>query len=122
MAGESLAGRQVPLRAEVLRGIGLELERLANHTGDLGALAADVGYLPTSAYCGRIRGDFLNLSAFICGNRFGRGLVRSGGVSFDLDVGRILQCLERLESASRDVNNAATLLFDSASVQVVDKV
>ncbi len=35
-AVEALAGCQVPIRAEVLRGVCLELERLANHTGDLG--------------------------------------------------------------------------------------
>jgi len=63
----------------------LELERLANHAGDLGAIANDVGYLPTASYCGRLRGDFLNMTALICGNRFGRGMLRQGGVAFDLD-------------------------------------
>jgi Ni,Fe-hydrogenase III large subunit len=114
---EALAGCQVPIRAEVLRGVALELERLANHVGDLGALANDVGYLPTASYCGRIRGDFLNLTALICGNRFGRSLVRPGGVGFDLDDARKQQCLERLEVAYRDVENASNLLWNSASVQ-----
>jgi Ni,Fe-hydrogenase III large subunit len=69
------------------------------------------------SFCGRIRGDFLNLSALICGNRFGRSLIRPGGVGFDLDDGRKKQFLERLDGALRDVDNAVNLLWDSASVQ-----
>ena len=52
----------------------------------LGALANDVAFLPTSSACGKIRGDFLNLTALICGNRFGRGLVRPGGCRHDLET------------------------------------
>jgi Ni,Fe-hydrogenase III large subunit len=116
-AVEALAGCRVPARAQTLRAIALELERLANHTGDIGALAGDISYLPTASFCGRIRGDFLNMTALICGNRLGRGLVRPGGVLFDLDETRQVKLSRRLKQASKDVTNAVELLWEAPSVR-----
>ncbi len=114
---ESLAGSEAPLRAQWLRALALELERLANHTGDIGALAQDVAFLPTSAACGKIRGDFLNLTAKMCGNRFGRGLVKPGGCGYELDGPRTAEMTDGIDRALAEVELAASWLWDSASAR-----
>lgn len=114
---ERLTGQDVPERAWLLRRVGLELERLANHCGDLGAIAGDTGFLPTSSWNGRIRGDFLNMTASVCGNRFGRGLLRYGGTAHDLSPEDCDDLLTRLRAAGRDTRGAVDIMLDSASVR-----
>ena len=115
-AMEALAHRHVPERARMIRNIAQELERIACHTGDLGALAGDVGFLPTSSFCGRIRGVVLNMTAAICGNRFSRGLIRPGGVKRDIDGQLVTHLLGQLVSVRRDVTDATNLLWETPTV------
>src|SRR5207253_3452154 len=114
---EGLAGAECSPRANALRALGIELERIANHIGDLGALAGDVGFLPAASYCGRLRGDVLNLTAELCGSRLGRGWLRPGGVARDIGSDQLGELKRRLLEARRDMGNAVDLLWKSSSTR-----
>lgn len=113
---EGLGGVAVPEGIRLLRSVLLELERVANHTGDLGALAGDVAYLPTASFCGRIRGDLLNLTALLTGNRFGRNALVPGGSRVGLEPATAGEALVKLRAARRDLEGALALMFDAPSV------
>src|SRR5439155_8368788 len=55
--------------------------------------------------------------ALLCGSRFGRGMVRPGGVAFDVDARGVVELRERLERTMIDVGVAVRLLWDEPSVQ-----
>ncbi len=113
---ESLSDREISPRAEAIRVIALELERLSNHIGDLGGLSTDIGFLPPAAYFGRMRGEFLNLLMELSGNRYGRSLCRPGGVLFDLDKEMVENFRQRLRSAQKDLKEISQLFFTKSSV------
>jgi Ni,Fe-hydrogenase III large subunit len=114
---ESLARAHKTPRAQAIRGIALELERLANHIGDLGAMGADIAYQPAAAYFGRMRGECLNLLMVLSGNRYGRGLIRPGGVLFDLSPAMAGEFSARLQQLRGELAPAAELMLGNASVQ-----
>jgi len=114
---EALAEIDTDAGAKIIRVIALELERVANHVGDLGALSGDVAFLPPANYCGRMRGDFLNMSLWMCGNRFGKGMVRPGGVRNPLTDEDRRVLMQRLSEIQPQVANVIDLLFTTSSVR-----
>jgi len=114
---EALARSRKTPRAQTIRGVALELERMANHIGDLGAISGDVAYQPAAAFFGRMRGECLNLLMTLSGNRYGRGLIRPGGVHFDLPPAMADEMRGRLERLRAELEPVSALMFESASVQ-----
>ena len=99
-----------------LRAVMLELERIANHTGDLGALAGDVAFLQTQAFCGRIRGEYLNMTALLCGNRFGRNAIVPGGVRAKPSAEVYGQLKAWIARVKPELDRALKLMFHEHSV------
>lgn len=99
-----------------LRNILLELERIANHTGDLGALAGDVAFLQTASFCGRIRGEYLNMTALFCGNRFGRNAIVPGGVRVEAAPEKYGEIESWIGRVKPELDRALKLMFHEHSV------
>jgi len=114
---EALARSRKSPRAQTVRGIALELERLANHIGDLGAIGGDIAYQPAASYFGRMRGECLNLLMTLSGNRYGRGLIRPGGTLYDIPTAMAGEMRSRLETLMTELEPGGHLMLKNASVQ-----
>ncbi|BHH82459.1 hydrogenase large subunit [Desulforhopalus sp. 52FAK] len=114
---EALAGLKVDEGAKIVRTIALELERICNHIGDLGALSGDVAFNPPAAYYGRIRGEFLNLLQVLGGNRFGKGLIRPGGITHAMGEEQRKLLFDKISETTPEIKHVADLLFDAHTVQ-----
>jgi Ni,Fe-hydrogenase III large subunit len=79
-AVEVLAGTAISTEATLLRGLFLELERMANHIGDGAALAHDMALDVVASELAVLREEVMMMNGRLAGNRFLRGLNRPGGV------------------------------------------
>jgi Ni,Fe-hydrogenase III large subunit/Ni,Fe-hydrogenase III component G len=97
---ESLAGVQVPRRAQYLRALVAELERLYNHVGDIGNLCAGMGFAVAIMAGARMKEYIMRVNEALTGHRFLRGMVVPGGVRQDINDDLeeiIIDLLDKLE-------------------------
>jgi len=87
MAVEKLMGLEVPERAEFIRVIMSELQRIASHLLFVGTFGLDLGASTPFLYCFREREDILDLFEMTCGARLTYSYIRPGGVMRDLPDG-----------------------------------
>jgi Ni,Fe-hydrogenase III large subunit/Ni,Fe-hydrogenase III component G len=115
-AVESLLGLQPPKRALWLRTLFLELERLHNHLGDIGAICNDAAYALALAHCGRMKEQLMQLNDRLAGSRFLRGVNVVGGVSIDLDPAKLTAIHNTVSGVETDFRDLAKIIFDNASL------
>jgi len=84
-AAEAALEIKVPARAVYLRALMAELERLANHFGDIGAICNDASFSIMHAQCGILRERTLRTADACFGHRLMMDCITPGGVASDLD-------------------------------------
>lgn len=97
MAVERLAGIEVPRRAEFLRVIASELNRISSHLIMVGCVAMDMGAFTPFIHALREREAINDLFEMLCGARLTYNYARIGGVSHDLPDGFAEKCLAFLD-------------------------
>ncbi len=117
MAVEGASGTEPPARALGLRGILLELERIANHLGDLGYLANDVGFSFGFFQFWRLKENLLRLQGQLFGHRYLMDQIVPGGVARDLPREDALRLVSGLEQIQSEVNTLKAIYDDHAGAQ-----
>jgi Ni,Fe-hydrogenase III large subunit len=117
MALESAAGAAIPERAECLRALMLERERVANHLGDLGALGNDAALAFGLAQFSRLREDWHRLSREAFGHRFMMDAVLPGGVTADLPMSQRDAIRRQCDAVEQDVRRLRHIYDEHAGLQ-----
>jgi len=110
MAGEKLLGLEIPERAQTIRVLMCELQRIGSHLVWLGTHALDIGAMTVFFYCFREREKILNLIEAASGGRMTPSYFRIGGLMMDLPAGFENRCRQFLTDFPPAVDEFHTLL------------
>lgn len=110
LAVEKLCGMKVPEKANVIRVIICELDRIASHLVAMGTYGLDLGTFSPFLYAFREREQILDLLEEVCGARLTYSYVTIGGVHDDLPEGWTGRCQKFLDYFKDRVEEYHTLL------------
>ncbi|MDT4830216.1 Formate hydrogenlyase subunit 5 [compost metagenome] len=110
-------GREIPERAQWLRALMLERERVANHLGDLGALGNDAALAFGLAQFSRLREDWQRLSLEAFGHRFMMDAIVPGGVAADLSPPMRDRLRQQCDAVEREVHTLRAIYDEHAGLQ-----
>ncbi|HEY0938561.1 MAG TPA: hypothetical protein VGE08_00570 [Steroidobacter sp.] len=107
----------VPPRATWLRALALELERLANHLGDLGALGNDAGFAFGLAQFSRLKEQLLRATEQALGQRYLMDFVVPGGTRVDLSPTGAACLIDCLQSIAVEVESLRVIYDEHAGLR-----
>ena len=116
-AAEAALGTEAPPRAHWLRGLMAELERLANHIGDIGAISNDASFAIMHAHCGVLRETILRACDAAFGHRLMMDRAVPGGVAVDLTPEGEAALRAALKAVAARFPLLVDLYDDTASLQ-----
>lgn len=114
---EALTDTKITNKAEIIRLISLEMERIAIHIGDMAAISGDIAYLMGNSVYGATRTLVINTLLEITGSRFGRGLIKVGGVNFDINEELANKILTTLEKVTKTVIKMTQTMISCPTVR-----
>jgi Ni,Fe-hydrogenase III large subunit len=114
---EGMAAATLPPRAAYLRAVALELERLANHLGDLGALGNDAGFAFGLAQFSRLKEQLLRATEQALGQRYLMDFVVPGGTRVDLSSAGAHLLIETVESIVNEVDTLRAIYDEHAGLR-----
>ena len=115
-AVEQMTGVTAPPRARYLRSLFLELERLHNHLGDVGAICNDTAYALAHAHGGRMKERIMQLNERVSGSRFLRGVMTVGGVARDVTSRQLDEIIDEVVRIEQDFSELEAIIFANASL------
>src|SRR5208282_5705644 len=116
-AVEAALGIEPPARAHFLRGVMAELERIANHLGDIGAICNDAAFVLMHAHCGILRERTLRAAKSAFGHRLMMDAVAPGGVAVDLAPEGVKAIRALIDEARATFPKLVRLYDNTASLQ-----
>ena len=117
MAVEAASDGAVPERAVWLRALFLEIERVANHLGDLGYLGNDVALSFGFVQFWRLKEDWLRLTARLFGHRYLFDCIVPGGVAVDITESGKAELAIEVGRIEAEVRSLKTIYDDHATLQ-----
>lgn len=114
---EKIAAVKVPNRAERIRTLLQEIERITNHIGDCGNIPAGVGFAPAISLGGRTKEMMMRLQERLAGNRFLRGVIIPGGVAMDITAELRQDIRTTLAEARKNVEALAKMFAEQENFQ-----